>query len=155
MEVVIEFDFKQDIMITARAKWNDTFSSVLKNLKNKIKIDISELYFLSNDKKIDENDTIKDLMNETEKQNKKIKIVVEDNNIKNPNDVICPECKEKCKIKNYRIEIYDCQKGHRLKNIRFDKCIKPKIYDTSKIICDNCNNKIEYKKNSIHVMNVI
>ena len=96
MEVVIEFDFKQDIMITARAKWNDTFSSVLKNLKNKIKIDISELYFLSNDKKIDENDTIKDLMNETEKQNKKIKIVVEDNNIKNPNDVICPECKEKC-----------------------------------------------------------
>ena len=146
MEVVIEFDFKQDIMITARAKWNDTFSSVLKNLKNKIKIDISELYFLSNDKKIDENDNIKDLMNETEKQNKKIKIVVEDNNIKNPNDVICPECKEKCKIKNYRIEIYDCQKGHRLKNIRFDKCIKPKIYDTSKIICDNCNNKIEYNK---------
>ena len=51
MEVVIEFDFKQDIMITARAKWNDIFSSVLKNLKNKIKIDISELYFLSNDKK--------------------------------------------------------------------------------------------------------
>ena len=108
MEVVIEFDFKQDIMITARAKWNDTFASVLKNLKNKIKININELNFLTKDKKIDENDTIKDLMNETEKQNKKIKIAVEDNNIKKPNDVICPECKEKCKIKNYRIEIYDC-----------------------------------------------
>ena len=63
MEVVIEFDFKQDIMITARAKWNDTFASVLKNLKNKIKININELNFLTKDKKIDENDTIKDLMN--------------------------------------------------------------------------------------------
>jgi len=146
MEVVIEFDFKQDIMITARAKWNDTFASVLKNLKNKIKININELNFLTKDKKIDENDTIKDLMNETEKQNKKIKIVVEDNNIKNPNDIICPECKGKCKRKNYGIEIYDCQKGHRLKNIRFDKYFDRKIFDTSKIICDNCNNKIEYNK---------
>ena len=143
MEVVIEFDFKHDIKIIARAKWKDTFASVLNSLKNKIKIDINELDFLTKDKKINENDTIKDLMNETEKENKKIKILVEDNNIKNSNDIICPECKEKCKIKNYRIELYDCQKGHQLKNIRFDKYIDTKIFDKSKIICDNCNNKIE------------
>ena len=35
--------------------------------------------------------------------------------------IICPECKDniRIKIKDYKIELYDCQNGHNIKNLSY------------------------------------
>ena len=71
----------------------------------------------------------------------------EDSNktIINSKYIICPECKEICKmsIKNYSISIFDYKNGHEIKNLSIDEFEESQKIDLSKIICDKCkkNNK--------------
>ena len=59
------------------------------------------------------------------------------NNIKISNDIICPECKELCKyeIKDYKIKLYDCTKGHITENINLNEYENNQNID----ICKNRN----------------
>ena len=91
-------------------------------------------------------------MSESDKRNKKIIILVysinSDINIENTNieiskDVICPECKELCRyeIKEHRIKLFDCKKGHLKESIKIDEFVNVQSYDISQIECDKCKNK--------------
>ena len=154
--VIIEFVLK-DQTITIQAKWSDRFEKVLRKLKNKTKIEIDNLCFLSNGKIIQENDTLKQIMNETEKQNNKMIITVSEqskiesngDNILKKNDIICPECKEQCEceIKTYRIKLYDCVNGHKIKNINLNKYINIPNIDIS---CDKCLSKKKKSYNGFY-----
>ena len=159
--VSIEFEYQQTKTIV-QANLNDRFETVLNKYKTKTNVDINNLCYLANGRNIDKNDIIEDILNANDKQNKKMKILVNDTNsydIQNNNlikskDIICPECKELCKIdiKDYRIKLYDCKMGHVKENLKLDEFINTQNIDISKIICDKCkvNNKAESYKNKFY-----
>ena len=101
--VEVEFNYNQNIIIVW-ANFEDLFKKIIDKYLIKSNLDINEIYFLANGIKIDKNEKIINIMNEYEKENKKIKILVysninnnENKNIKKSNDILCPECKEICK----------------------------------------------------------
>ena len=95
-------------------------------------------------------------MNILDKQNKKMKILVNklymDNNnqqvLVKSKDIICIECKEPCRytIDNGHIKLYDCPNNHIIEGIKIDDFPKTQLIDISKIICGQCN--INNKGNS-------
>ena len=157
--VSIEFEYQQTKTLI-QANLSERFETILNKFKIKTNVNTDSLCYLANGSNIEKNDIIENIMNDNDKQNQMIKILVNDTNIigdsKNDNlvkskDIICPACKEVCKmeIKNYRIKLYDCKNGHVKENIKLDEFNNTQIIDISKIICDNCkiNNKAESYKN--------
>ena len=147
--VGVEFNYNQNIIIVW-ANFEDLFKKIIDEYLIKSNLDINEIYFLANGIKIDKNEKIINIMNEYEKENKKIKILVysnrndnENKNIKKSNDILCPECKEICKydIKDYKITLYDCKNRHKIKNIKINEYENTQNIDLSKIICDICKKK--------------
>ena len=63
---------------------------------------------------------------------------INENNTIKSKDVICPECKENIlmKIKDYRINLYECKNNHTKNNILFDEYENLQKIDISKIKCD-------------------
>ena len=95
-------------------------------------------------------------MTELEKQNQKIKVLVnmlEDKSddkkdvIIKSKDIICPECSEPCIItlENCKIKLFGCVNNHITKDIGLLDFPETQKIDISKIICDKCkvNNKGE------------
>ena len=144
--VEIEFDFQQQ-KVVIQANFTEIFENVVIRLKNKIKIP-DNACFLANGKTINKNDIIQDIMNEAERQNKKLKILAfnldtpapENKNFIKSRDIICPECKELClyEINDYKIRLYDCKNEHETKNIRLNEFMNTQTIDISKIICGKC-----------------
>ena len=96
-------------------------------------------------------------MTNIENENKKLKILVlkkeKDNKDKEPEfvnskDIICPKCKEPCRIeiKDYKIKLYDCVKGHVVDDINIFNFPKTQKINESQINCENC--KFNNKSNS-------
>lgn len=56
-------------------------------------------------------------------------------------NIICPKCKEDImiKIKDYKIDLYDCKNGHKINNILLEEFTKTQEINLSKIICNSCN----------------
>ena len=67
---------------------------------------------------------------------------MQDTNVKSK-FIICPICKEnaKIKIKDFKISIFGCKKGHETNYITFDKYEDTQNIDISKIICGKCKEK--------------
>ena len=149
--VEVIFIFNQ-IQTVIQANMNDSFDKIINQFKNKTNLDLNDLYFLSNGKNINKNEKINNVMNDSDKINKKMTILVYSNNsnanrdntynIKS-NDVICPICKELCKyeINNHKIKLYDCKNGHTTDNIKFNEFNIKQNIDISQIKCDKCKNK--------------
>jgi len=149
--VEVEFNYQQNKIII-QGNYNETFETIISKYINKSKLDINNIYFISNGKKINKKEKLVNIMSESDKRNNKIIILVflvntiinnEINNIKISNDIICPECKELCKyeIKDYKIKLYDCKNGHIIENIELNEFKQKQIVDISQIKCDKCKNK--------------
>ena len=149
--VEVEFNYQQ-IKTVIQSNLDDLFENIIKKYVQKSNLDINNIYFISNGKTLNKKDKLESIMSELEKRNKKIIILVysinstiniENTNIKKSNDIICPECKEICRyeIKNYKIKLFDCKKGHIKENIKFDEFENIQSYDISQIKCDKCKNK--------------
>ena len=119
--VDIEFNYKQKTTII-QGNLNNVFEEIIKKYINKTNLDINNIYFLSNGKNINKKSKLENIMNEANKKDKKIKILVysihdtiniENTKFKISKDIICPQCKEMCKyeIKDYKIRLYDCKKN--------------------------------------------
>jgi len=54
---------------------------------------------------------------------------------------ICPKCGGiiRIDIKDYSINLFECDKGHEFKGLTFQKYYEIQKLDETKIICDNCN----------------
>ena len=96
---------------------DDSFNSVIEKYINKSQLDINNINFISDGKIISKNGKIKDIMNNSEKINKKKIILVlsinstinnDNTNMIQSKDVICPKCKEICKynIKNSLLKVF-------------------------------------------------
>ena len=128
--VELIFSYNQ-VKTIIQANLNDSFNSIIQKYVNKTKLDINNIYFVSDGKKISNNGKVKNIMNQTEKSNKRKMILVlsinstinnDNTNMIKSKDIICPICKEPCiyEIKDHKIKLYGCKNGHEIDNIKLD-----------------------------------
>ena len=117
---MIEIQFELDQVKTIiHSKLEEPFKNIIDKYLIKISKEPDTLYFISNDKQMNPNETIGNQMNEQEKKDKKIIIYALSTEKENKNDIIikskdiiCLKCKEPCRIiiENYKIKLYECPK---------------------------------------------
>ena len=148
--VEIEFNYQQEKIII-QGNFDNLFEEIANKYRDKSKLDINKIYFISNGKMINQKDRLENIMSESDKRNKRILILVnsinnsisiENNNYENSKDIICPDCNEICKyeIKDYKIKLYDCKNGHITENIKLTEFDNKQIIDISQINCGICKN---------------
>ena len=147
--VQIEFDNNQAITVI-QAKLEDLFKDVLSKYLGKTLLSPDSVCFLANGSIINPNLSVEKQMNNLDKANKSMKVIVnvmkedeDDKAIIKSKQIICPECKEPCRIKleNYKIKLYDCIKGHVKENINLIDFNNTQQIDLSTIKCDKCDEK--------------
>ena len=150
--VTIEFNYNQ--MITdIQANLTDLFRDVIDKYYQKSLIPKDSVYFLVNGGIIKLERTIESYMNDINKKEGKMNVLVnmiykeKENVIQESKEIICPECKEPCliKIEDYHIKLYECKNGHIIKGIKIDDYMKTQEVNLSSIICEKC--KIKNKGN--------
>ena len=153
--IQIEFQLEQQKIII-QAKSDETFQAVIDRYIQKTQIQLNSVYFISNGSQIKLDQTLENAMTEFEKQNQKIKVLVnriEDKSndkkevIIKSKDIICPKCSEPCRItlEDCKIKLFGCVNNHITKDIRLLNFPETQKVNISKIICDKCkvNNKGE------------
>ena len=79
---------------------------------------------------------------------------MENTNLKRAKNIICPKCKEdiKLSLKDYKINLFDCNNDHKIDNIKLNDFQKTQLIDETKIICDICkiNNKSQTYNNQFN-----
>ena len=129
---------------------NDKLEEIINRFYLKFKEKVENVYFVYSSNIVDTNLTFINLANFEDKKKNKITILVydivdqtDDQCLKKAKYIICPDCKEniRMKIKDYKIELYDCQNGHNIKNLFISEFENTQNIDESKIICDKCKEK--------------
>ena len=153
--IEIEFNYNQHYS-TIQANLNARFEEVINKYIQKSYLNPSSIYFLANGKRINPKDTVEKQMNDMNKQNKNLKVlvqVIEDGNtkkevIEKSKDIICPKCLEPCRIKinDFNLELFGCSNNHINDNIKITDFFETQKINISNIICNNC--KIKNKGNS-------
>ena len=150
---MVELIFKYSgIETLIQANLDDSFDKIIQKFINKSLLDINNVQFFSNGRKISNNEKVKNILSKSEKESKRKKILVLsiNSNINNDNtnmikskDIICPICKEPCiyEIEEHKIKLYGCKNGHITDNIKLDDFNNKQNIDISQIICDKCKNK--------------
>ena len=160
--------------IKIQCKLNENIKEIFKKLANKIQKDIKDLYFLYNGIKVNEGIKLEDINNKEDQINiisyqglfplelsfRDYAILVCDINndknnniIKNPKDIICPECGKNCliNIKDYKIDLYKCDNKHYINNILLKDFYNSQIKYESQLVCNNCyQNHKEIYNNKIY-----
>ena len=154
----IEFDLSQ-LLPNIKANLKESFQDIINKYIPKSLFQPDSINFFINGKPIvNQKIKVENLMTNIENENNKLKILVlkteKDNKDKEPEfvnskDIICPKCKEPCRIeiKDYKIKLYDCVKGHVVDDINIFNFPKTQKINESQINCENCkfNNKSNYK----------
>ena len=151
----IEFNLNQRITLI-QAKQDDPFSISINSFLKKSNLNTTSVYFLANSRQINPIESVKTYMNSVNEKDKKIQVlvnIIEDDNkdkenvIIKSNDIICPKCKEPCRIEfeDYKIILFDCINGHETKDISIKDFADTQKVNLSKIMCDKC--KIKNKGN--------
>ena len=145
---------------------NEKFKSIFNRFQTKI--ENNSVYYLYKGNLIDKELKIEELIKEEDINNINIlanNIIEINNNINKINKnnivkskyVICPECKEKIRIKinDYKIKLYNCKNGHNIDNILLEEYENTQEIDISEIKCKNCNinNIINSFDNDFYVCN--
>ena len=146
--VEIEFDYLKD-KITLEFNLNDNLESVLDTYCQKTCIEKNSVIFKAHNLKIPGDKKIIDIMDDTEKLNKKMNISVfpydKTSNhkiIEQSKEIICPKCSEQCRIKinDYFIELFDCKNNHNTK-LNINEYKESQKINFADIKCGICNTK--------------
>ena len=145
----VEFDCNQKIILI-QAKLDDIFQNIINKYIQKSLLEPDKAFFIVNGKPINPQGTIESHMNALNKENKKLKVLVQisEDRITQINqfivskDIICPICYEPClfKIENYKINLFGCIHKHSTK-IKINDFINKQKINISSIICDKCKTK--------------
>ena len=140
IEKKISVDFIYDGVETIiEAKRDENIKEIIKKFKSHIKKEINN-YFLYKGNIVDEESKLEKI-NSTDN---KIKILVfntdeseEQDYIKQSENIICPKCKESCKINlnNYKITLDDCINGHYFSDLLLNEFKDFQSINEKKIVC--------------------
>ena len=131
---------------------------IFKKFSTEIKVNQESFIFLYNGIIINEDSELKDLLSNINQNEIKILAYDKDNyeqkEIKEKDDKseninsdiiiskypICPKCGGNIRIdiKDYKINLFECDKEHEIKGLTFKKYVEIQKLDETKIICDNC-----------------
>ena len=156
--VEVEFNMNQDSTVI-HARLEELFQAVINKFIQKSSIAPNSVYYIVNGMPVDPQKTVERHMNNLNKQNKKILVLV---NSIGPNsqtkedvmvqskDIICPQCKEPCRftVENCKIKLFECINNHTFNNIKFTNFAKTQEINISEIICSIC--KFKNRGNSVN-----
>ena len=133
----------------------DKFKDIIKKFFIKSQIqDDNNLFFLYDGNKIDENLALEQIINKADKEKKELTILVEEqpldsilllkNKEYKTEDILCPKCGDNIllRIKDYKINLYNCKNGHNIENILLSEYENTKNIESSNTLCGNCKKKI-------------
>jgi hypothetical protein len=159
----VDFNYK-GITYSIPCHEDDKISDICSNFLTQSKINENQITFLyegNAGEQFDKNLTFKQMANPDDKTNKKMVILVIDNEEENGNksiikskDLICPECHENIKmnIKNNMIYLSGCKYNHKINNISLKDFEETQFIDLRNIKCGVCkaNNKSTTAKNEFY-----
>ena len=150
----IEFIYNQQTTII-QAKSDEPLKDIINKFLQKSLLEEKNVFFIANGKPISSEKTVLSHMNQMNKENNKLKILVqltEEENAKEQTfvkskDIICPECHQPCIIKsnNYKLSLLGCIQNHKT-NLKIKDFLGTQNINISNIICEKC--KIKDKSNS-------
>ena len=150
--VEIEFDYHQNKTII-QSQLEETFQNVIIKYKQKSIYELGHVYYLYKGNIIlDHKMKVKDIIKDFDKTTKKMSILVnnpeqddkeKDEVIIQSKEIICPDCKEPCRIvtENYKIKLFECINGHIHSNIKITDFENTQKINVSGIKCDKCKLK--------------
>ena len=125
---------------------NIEMKEVISKFEAKANIESNSVVYLCNGIKLNEEKKLEELLGNNDKNNAEIIVMtldeIENNkNIKNNKYVKCPECQENIliKIKDYKVELYNCKNKHKIDNIFLEEYEKTQKKYISKIVCQKYN----------------
>ena len=127
---------------------SDKLRDIFKIFNSKVELDnTKKYYYFYNNNEISDELKVEDLINEKDGEVDQIKILVEEENIKDLNEIVCPDCGEAIliKINDYRINCLKCKNNHFINNISIKELNNILKMDITEIECDEC--KIRNKGN--------
>ena len=153
--IQIEFNYHQQITII-QTQQNNQFKNVINSYSQKTLLNQDSLYFLANGQQINKENTVESYMNQINKQNNKLIVLVnlieQGNNVEQvftkSKSLICPICHEACgiKIKKYKLSLLGCINKHKVGDIKIKDFLNTQKINISHIICEKC--RIKNKGNS-------
>jgi hypothetical protein len=97
--IQIEFDYNQQITVI-QAKLDEPFKVAIDKYLQKVLLDPNNVFFIANGRQINPEDKIENQISQSNKENKKLKILVQlierttiIEQFAKSKDIICPECK--------------------------------------------------------------
>ena len=172
-EVVFQYEQQQIIIQCQR---NEKMKEISDKFANKVGSNTNNFLFLYGGHQLDFDLTFEEQSNTEDKNRNKMNVIVSSkneqnievvqnnsNNVNNENniiipnyindsnikskDVICPDCKENCRISivDYKIICYDCRNGHKTNNIFLNDFPNTQLINEGNIICSNCEEKNKYE----------
>ena len=159
----IEFKYKSSNIII-QCNENDKMKDIIDKFLNKVEKIGEDLFYLYNGSQINYELTFKDQANTTDRNEKKMSVVVIDKNENTSrkmeilsNDIICPECKENIvmNIEDFKINLSGCKNRHHINKILLNLFEKTQKIDLCQIICEICrqNNKSDTYDNEFYKCN--
>ena len=129
---------------------------MINSYSQKTLLNPDSLYFLVNGQQINKENTVESYMNQINKQNNKLIVLVnlieEGNNTEQvfakSKGLICPICQETCRInlKKYKLSLLGCVNQHKVNDIKIKDFLNKQKINISNIICEKC--RIKNKGNS-------
>ena len=157
--IEIEFEYNQQITVI-QAKTDDFFKDVINKFLQKSKFSPNETFYIANGKPINAEDTVENQISPMNKENKKMKVLVQliegttvPLEFVKSKDIICPQCFEPCRIKteNFRIILFGCINNH-ITNLKIKDFFDSQKINITNIICGKCKlkNKADSHNNEFY-----
>ena len=148
-ELKVNFQY-QGNKIIIQCRGDEKMKDIVGRFKTKIGLNSNDLIFLCHGTNLNFESTFNEEIKDEDKKNNEINVVVEkndnslDNNetIKSKN-IICPICKENCRmcIINYKIILFECKNGHKTNNILLEEFDNKQQINEYYITCDDCDHE--------------
>ena len=159
----VEFQYKGNTT-TIECKEDQKMIDICKNFINQSKLNENNTNFLYDvliGTQFNKNLTFEQLANDSDKENKKLVVLVKDakekscdnSKIKSKN-IICPKCNESIRIdiKNNSINLFGCKNNHSIDKISLDEFEKTQMINLNEIKCGACkeNNRANAENNEFY-----